>query len=80
LLSIPTFLAAAVYEWRKLSELGHLGQLDWPVMLLGAVVAGVVGYVCVRGFLHYVARHRLYGFAAYCWVMSVLMFTLFTVK
>jgi undecaprenyl-diphosphatase len=74
LLSIPTFLMAAVYETLKLSKLGSMGHLDWPVMLVGTVISGVVGYLCVRYFIQFVARNRLTVFAIYCWVVGLGMF------
>ncbi len=77
LLSIPTFLAAMVYEALKIAEHGGVSNLNWPAMLLGMAVSGVVGYLCVKYFILFVARHTLTGFAIYCWVMGALMLTLF---
>lgn len=74
LLSIPTFLMAAVYEALKLFKSGHIGHLDWPVMLVGTVFSGVIGYACVKYFVLYVAKNSLRIFAVYCWVVGFGMF------
>jgi undecaprenyl-diphosphatase len=76
LLSIPTFLMAAVYEAMKLSKAGIADTLNWPAMLLGTVASGIVGYLCVKYFIQFVARHSLKGFAYYCWAAGASMFIL----
>jgi len=77
LLSIPTFLMAAVYETVKLSKTGIILSLNWPVMLVGVVFSAVVGYFCVKYLIQYVATHSLYGFAVYCWIAAIIMMVLF---
>ncbi|MDX2085658.1 MAG: undecaprenyl-diphosphate phosphatase [Candidatus Melainabacteria bacterium] len=79
LLSIPTFMAVALYEGIKVFSHGLTAQLDWPVMLLGTVASTVVGYFCVSGFIRYVAARSLKGFAVYCWAMAALMLYLLSV-
>lgn len=78
LLSIPTFLMAAVYECLKICKIGSLEHLDWGAMVLGMVVSAVVGYFCVAGFLRYLARHRLTVFSWYCWAVGSFMFFFFS--
>ena len=73
LLSIPTFIMAGVYEAMKLIKLDIAAQLNWPAMLLGTVVSGIVGYFCVKYFIQFVSRHSLVGFACYCWTVGLLM-------
>lgn len=75
MLSIPTFLMAAVYEALKLR--GEMILLNWPVMLAGAACSAVVGYFCVKYLIQYVASHSLVGFAVYCWVIGAVMLALF---
>ena len=72
-LSIPTFIMATVYECKKLSDMGHMDKLDWPPMLIGVLCAAVVGYVCIKGFLKFVGRYPLTGFAVYCWIVGLIM-------
>jgi undecaprenyl-diphosphatase len=76
-LSIPTFIMATVYECLKLMKLGHLDNLNWPPMLAGVVCSALVGYVCIKGFLQFVGRYPLTGFAVYCWAMGLIMLVTF---
>lgn len=76
LLSLPTFVLATGYEVVKFSRLGHIDDFNWPMLALGTVIAGVVGYFCVKLFIQFVARHKFNGFAAYCCLMGLLMFFL----
>jgi undecaprenyl-diphosphatase len=78
ILSIPTFILATVYECLKLSKLGHIDRLDWPVMGVGMVLSAVVGYICIKAFLQFVGKYPLTGFAIYCWVVGLLMLISFS--
>lgn len=73
LLSIPTFILATLVEVYKLSKAGSIGHVDWFALGVAMVVAGVVGYYCVKGFVTYVAKHSLRGFAIYCWVVGLIL-------
>jgi len=79
LLSIPIMLAAGllsvvalVYEPFFLEFL--------PVLLLGFVIAGVIGYLSIRWLLGYVKNNSLYGFAIYCMVISVVTIVVFFIR
>jgi undecaprenyl-diphosphatase len=85
LLSIPTFLAAMLYETLKLFKMGghqSLGAMlqgfDWPMMLLALGVSACVGYVCVAGFVKWISRVPLWYFSVYCWCFAAGMFWIFT--
>lgn len=73
LLSIPTFMLAMVYESVKLSKMGIILELSWPEMLAGMAFSAIVGYLCVKYFIQFVAKHSLVGFAVYCWAMGAIM-------
>jgi len=77
MLSIPTFLMAAVYETVKMLKKGVIADLNWPVMLIGTAFSAIVGYLCVKYLIQYVANHSLVGFAVYCWTLGVIMLVLF---
>lgn len=76
MLSIPTFLMAAVYESLKLAKSGLAEDLNWPAMIVGTLFSAVVGYACVKYFIQFVARNSLKGFAIYCWVIGIAMFVM----
>lgn len=51
-----------------------LSQL--PLYLVGMVVAGVVGYACIRLLQKIVSKGKFGGFAYYCWAVGVLAIVL----
>ena len=71
LMSIPALLGAGVVALNDLLGSGTLvAQL--PAITVGFVTAAVAGYLCIRWLLHYLQRHSLYVFAAYCVAFSLL--------
>ncbi len=51
------------------------GQADlsqWPVYLVGMVVAGIVGYACIKLLQKIVSKGKFGGFAYYCWAVGAL--------
>jgi undecaprenyl-diphosphatase len=69
LLAIPAMVAAGAKEALELREIGLSGD-DLLVMLVGGVVSAVVGYLTIKYFLRYLARHRLDVFAYYRWALA----------
>jgi undecaprenyl-diphosphatase len=43
-----------------------------PILILGFVIAGVIGYLSIRWLLNYVKKNSFYGFAVYCVVISAV--------
>jgi undecaprenyl-diphosphatase len=73
MLSLPTFLAALVYELSKVIQHTQLSALPWPVMITATVISALVGYACVATFIPYLASHSLRGFSLYCWALAGVM-------
>ncbi len=71
LMSIPALLGAGVVALNDLRETGLL-TTELPAISVGFVAAAISGYVCIRWLLHYLQRHSLYIFAAYCAAFSIL--------
>lgn len=66
LLSIPIILGASMlYPLIKLDFSEVIGY-DWCEIIVGTVVSGVVGYLCIKYFLKFVAKFSLNIFAIYC--------------
>ena len=70
LLAIPAMVAAGAKEALELREIGLSGQTTCCVMLVGGVVSAVVGYLTIKYFLRFLARHRLDVFAYYRWALA----------
>ncbi len=68
LLSIPAIVGAMVLELA-----GASSSVLPPVgpTVLGACVAGVVGYFALKILMHLVRKGNLYAFAPYCWLLGV---------
>lgn len=66
LLSIPIILGASmVYPVVKL-DFSELLTYNWPEIIVGTVVSGLVGYVCIKYFLKFVSNFSLNIFGVYC--------------
>jgi undecaprenyl-diphosphatase len=78
LMSIPVMLAAGLLSVLDLFDIPNLGNF-LPVLLIGFVVAGVVGYFTIAWMLNFVQNHSLFVFAGYCLFLgaAVLAFGFF---
>jgi undecaprenyl-diphosphatase len=76
LMSIPALLGAGVIALKDLLDAGNLAA-ELPAISVGFIAAAVSGYLCIRWLLHYLQRHSLYLFAAYCAIVSVISIILF---
>ncbi len=66
LLSIPIILGASmVYPLIKL-DLSELLTYNWLEIIVGTIVSGLVGYVCIKYFLKFVSNFSLNIFGVYC--------------
>lgn len=72
LMSIPAILGANILALKDALEAGIVRE-DIPVYLVGVIVAGLVGYACIR-LLRYIANKGRFGvFAYYCWAVGLLV-------
>lgn len=78
IMSIPAILGALVLELLDFSP-EMLGASDWMNYLVGTVIAGVVGYICIKTMLVIVRGKKFKYFAYYCFAMGAfaVMFSLF---
>jgi len=72
LMSIPIMLAAGVLGVKDLLDMPNLGQMAGMV-LIGFVLAGVVGYLVIRWFIGYLRGKSLLPFAAYCAILALIV-------
>jgi undecaprenyl-diphosphatase len=78
LLSIPIIIMAALFHALEMTGIKELATYNWYAILLGTLVAGIVGYFCIKYFIIFISKHRLNVFAIYCWIVGVSMFVYFT--
>lgn len=71
LLSIPIILGASmVYPIVKL-DLSELLNYNWFEIIVGTVVSGLVGYLCIKYFLKFVSNFSLNIFGIYCVITGI---------
>jgi undecaprenyl-diphosphatase len=72
LMSIPVMLAAGLLGTLDLIKIPSITSF-LPVMVVGFLTAGVVGYLCIRWLLRYVSRRSFLPFIIYCAVFATLV-------
>lgn len=78
IMSIPVILAANLLDIKDLAG-QSLGAGELINYLVGTVVAGIVGYICIKTMLVVVRKKKFKGFAYYCLAMGLIASVLFFV-
>lgn len=71
IMAIPAILGAVVLELFSI-DFSRLAISQFFIYLAGAVVAGAVGYFCIRKMLVIVRKKRFKGFAVYCLILGIV--------
>lgn len=71
IMSIPAVLGAAVLELKDFS-LSGVGMVTFVNYIVGTVIAGVVGYICIKTMLVIVRKKNFKGFSIYCLIMGMI--------
>ncbi len=71
LLSIPAILGAGALKVIQAFSEGSIPAGEWIGLLLGALTAGAVGALAIKGLLAVIARGRLKVFGIYCLAVGV---------
>jgi undecaprenyl-diphosphatase len=69
-MSIPVMLAAGGYQSLNLLTMSGLSAF-LPLLVVGIVTAGIVGWLAIKWLLGYLNKHSLYVFAGYCAVLGL---------
>lgn len=79
LLSVPIILGASmVYPLIKI-DLAEAVSYNWTAITAGTIVSGIVGYLCIKYFLKFVAKFSLAVFGYYCLIMGLVTAIFFTI-
>ena len=76
LMSIPVMLAAGAYESLDLLQMPGLGEFI-PTLLVGFIVAAIVGWIAIRWLMGYLSKNSLYSFAIYCMLAGTTTFSIY---
>ena len=72
LLSIPIILGASmVYPFLKI-DVAEAVTYNWLAIGIGTLVSAVVGYLCIKYFLKFVAKFSLAIFGYYCLIVGIV--------
>lgn len=74
LMYIPVMLAASVLSIGDLFKISNLSSF-LPSLLIGFILAGVIGYISIHYLLKFISRHSFYPFAVYCVVLCLVVLT-----
>ena len=73
IMSIPAILGACVLDLKDLFTPGNaIGKTQLTYYVIGAVVAGVVGYVCIKTLLVLFNNKKMKYFSYYCFIMGIV--------
>ena len=75
LLSVPTLLASGVLVTRDLAASAE--PVNWSQLGLGAVLAGVSAYACIKLFIGLLSRTGMLPYVIYRVVLGVVLFVIF---
>lgn len=79
LLATPVVVGAAVLKLRHLFH-GDVPQNEWVPILVGTVVSALVGYLCIKYLLRYLASHTLNVFAWYRFALAAVVLGVFIIR
>lgn len=71
LMSVPAILGASVLEIKDVAAEPITGNLIL-CCVVGALIAGVVGYICIKLMLAVVRKKKFKGFAIYCFLIGIV--------
>lgn len=71
IMSIPAVLGAAILELKDITKIS-LATADVVNYLVGMMIAGVVGYICIKTMLVIVRGKKFKYFSYYCFVVGVI--------
>jgi len=73
LMSIPILLAAGLFETISILKAPSENIEFFPLLFIGFIVSGVVGWLAVKWLINYLSKHSLYVFAIYCAVLGAIL-------
>jgi len=76
LIVAPVIVGAAILQIKEFVSVSDikLSSLSWGPLVVGTVVATLVGVLSLRVLLSFVRKARLHLFAPYCWTMAIIFY------
>ena len=80
LLSIPIIIGASILYPIIEFDITTIKSFNYPLLLFGALVSGIVGYFCIKYFIKFISKFSLTIFGLYCLIVGVTMTIFFYFK
>lgn len=77
LLSIPIIMGASMFYPLLEINLDEVITYNWIAILVGTLVSGIVGYLCIKYFMKFLSKFSLALFGYYCLIMGIFAFIFF---
>ena len=77
LLSIPIIMGASMFYPLLEINLDEVLTYNWIAILVGTLVSGIVGYLCIKYFMKFLSKFSLALFGYYCLIMGIFAFIFF---
>jgi undecaprenyl-diphosphatase len=77
LLSVPIIILAAIHHVFEISMSASIMNYNWTAIIVGTLIAAVVGYYCIKYFISFISKNKLNVFAVYCLIVGLSMFLFF---
>ena len=77
LLSIPIIMGASMFYPLLEIDLKEVATYNWPAIIVGTIVSGIVGYLCIKYFMKFLSKFSLSIFGYYCILMGIFAFIFF---
>ena len=60
-------------------DTSEITNYNWPAIISGTIVSGIVGYYCIKYFLKFVSKFSLSIFGYYCITVGIICAIFFTI-
>ena len=77
LLSIPIIMGASMFYPLLEIDLKEVLTYNWTAIVVGTIVSGIVGYLCIKYFMKFLSKFSLAIFGYYCLAMGFFAFIFF---
>lgn len=79
ILSIPIIILSSLIYPLISFDISHIQTFNLKAMAVGMILAFLVGYFCIKGFMKFLEKSTLKGFAYYCLITGAISALIFTV-
>jgi undecaprenyl-diphosphatase len=73
LMSAPILTGAAAYQTVALLKMPNDNIEFFPILFIGLIVSGVVGWMAIKWLINYLGRNSLHIFAIYCAIVGAIL-------